>query len=111
MSPLISHLYKLGLIEAKAVFQKPTFQAGLIFARTEGILSAPESCHAIRVAIDEAMDCKQSGQSKVILFNLSGHGHFDLAAYDEYLSGKLADYEYPDEKVQEALKSLPKVSV
>jgi len=111
MSPLISKLYKLGLIEAKAVFQIPTFDAGVQFARTEGILPAPESCHAIRVAIDEALECKKKGQSKVILFNLSGHGHFDLAAYDEYLSGKLADYEYPDEKVQEALKTLPKVSV
>jgi tryptophan synthase beta chain len=111
MSPLISYLYKQKLIEAKAVFQKPTFQSGVQFARTEGILPAPESCHAIRVAIDEALACKESGQSKVILFNLSGHGHFDLAAYDEYLSGKLADYEYPDEKVKEALATLPKVSV
>lgn len=111
MSPLISYLYKNNLIEAKAVFQIPTFQAGVQFARTEGILAAPESCHAIRVAIDEALECKKTGQSKVIVFNLSGHGHFDLAAYDEYLSGKLADYEYPDEKVREALKTLPKVSV
>jgi tryptophan synthase beta chain len=111
MSPLVSYLYKQNLIEAKAVFQKPTFQAGVQFARTEGILPAPESCHAIRVAVDEALECKERGQSKVILFNLSGHGHFDLAAYDEYLSGKLADYEYPDEKVKEALTTLPKVSV
>jgi tryptophan synthase beta chain len=111
MSPLISHLYSLGLIEAKAVFQIPTFQAGVQFARTEGILPAPESCHAIRVAMDEALACKQSGQSKVILFNLSGHGHFDLSAYDEYLSGKLADYEYPEAKIKEALKDLPKVSL
>jgi tryptophan synthase beta chain len=111
MSPLISHLYNLGLIEAKAVFQVPTFQAGVQFARTEGILPAPESCHAIRVAIDEALACKESGQSKVILFNLSGHGHFDLSAYDEYLSGRLADYEYPEAKIKEALTSLPKVSI
>ncbi len=111
MSPLISYLYDQKLIEAKAVFQKPTFEAGVQFARTEGILPAPESCHAIRVAVDEALACKQSGQSKTILFNLSGHGHFDLSAYDEYLSGKLADYEYPDEKVKEALQSLPKVTV
>jgi tryptophan synthase beta chain len=111
MSPLISKLYDLKFIEAKAVFQKPVFQAGVQFARTEGILPAPESCHAIRVAIDEALACKESGQSKVIAFNLSGHGHFDLSAYDEYLSGKLADYEYPDEKVKEALKTLPKVTV
>jgi len=109
MAPLISHLYKLKLIEAKAVFQRPTFEAGIQFARTEGILPAPESDHAIRVAIDEALKCKESGESKVILFNLSGHGHFDLSSYDEYLSGKLVDYEYPDEKVKEALASLPKV--
>jgi tryptophan synthase beta chain len=111
MSPLISHLYNLGIIEAKAVFQIPTFQAGVQFARTEGILPAPESCHAIRVAIDEALACKESGQSKIILFNLSGHGHFDLSAYDEYLSGKLADYEYPETKIKEALLTLPKVSI
>jgi tryptophan synthase beta chain len=111
MSPLISHLYKLGLIEAKAVFQIPTFQAGVQFARTEGILPAPESCHAIRVAMDEALACKEKGQSKVILFNLSGHGHFDLSAYDEYLNGKLADYEYPEAKIKEALLTLPKVSI
>ena len=111
MAPLISYLYKNDLIEARAVFQKPTFQAGVQFARTEGIIPAPESNHAIRIAIDEALACKASGQSKVILFNLSGHGHFDLAAYDEYLAGKLMDYEYPDEKVKEALKTLPKVSV
>lgn len=111
MSPLVSYLYKNKLIEAKAVFQKPIFEAGVQFARTEGILPAPESNHAIKVAIDEALACKESGQSKVILFNLSGHGHFDLSSYDTYLSGKLADYEYPDEKVQEALKTLPQVSV
>jgi tryptophan synthase beta chain len=109
MSPLISYLYDKKLIEAKAVFQIPTFAAGIQFARTEGILPAPESNHAIRVAIDEALSCKESGQSKTILFNLSGHGHFDLAAYDEYLSGRLADYEYPEDKIKEALKSLPKV--
>jgi tryptophan synthase beta chain len=111
MSPLISYLYKNNLIEAKAVFQKPVFEAGVQFARIEGILPAPESNHAIRVAIDEALACKETGQSKVILFNLSGHGHFDLAAYDEYLAGKLVDYEYPSDKVKEALKTLPKVSV
>jgi tryptophan synthase beta chain len=111
MSPLVSLLYKLKLIEAKAVFQVPTFQAGIQFARTEGILPAPESCHAIRVAIDEALAAKKSGDSRVILFNLSGHGHFDLASYDEYLSGRLADYEYPEEKIKEALLTLPKVTL
>jgi tryptophan synthase beta chain len=111
MSPLLSYLHKNQLIEARAVFQTPVFEAGVLFARTEGILPAPESSHAIRAAIDEALFCKESGESKVILFNLSGHGHFDLAAYDEFLSGKLTDYEYPDDKVKEALKTLPKVSI
>jgi tryptophan synthase beta chain len=111
MSPLISHLYNLNIIEAKAVFQIPTFQVGVQFARTEGILPAPESCHAIRVAVDEALACKESGESKTILFNLSGHGHFDLSSYDEYLSGRLRDYEYPEEKIKEALRTLPKVSI
>jgi len=99
--------YKLGLIEARAVFQIPTFDAGLQFIRTEGIIPAPESCHAIRVAIDEALRCKESGEQKTILFNLSGHGHFDMASYEMYLSGKLQDYEFPDHEVQEALKKLP----
>ena len=111
MSPLISLLYKLKLIEAKAVFQRATFEAGVLFSRTEGILPAPESNHAIRVAIDEAMACNKTGEAKTILFNLSGHGHFDLASYDEYHSGKLPDYEYPDEKIKEALLTLPKVSI
>jgi tryptophan synthase beta chain len=111
MSPLVSALYHHKLIEAKAVKQIPTFQAGVLFARTEGILPAPESNHAIRVAIDEALACKESGQSKVILFNLSGHGHFDLSSYDEYHSGKLADFEYPEAKVKEALTTLPKVTI
>ncbi len=109
MSPLVSHLHKLGVIEARAVPQMATFEAGLTFARTEGIISAPETNHAIRVAIDEALKCKQSGQSKVILFNHSGHGHFDMAAYESYLSGKLTDYAYPEDMVKEALKSLPEV--
>jgi tryptophan synthase beta chain len=111
MSPLVSALYHQKYIEAKAVFQIPTFEAGVLFARTEGILPAPESNHAIRVAIDEALQAKQEGQSKVILFNLSGHGHFDLSAYDEYHNGRLSDFEYPADKVQEALKSLPKVEL
>jgi len=109
MAPIVSHLYKLGLIEAKAVHQVPTFEAGVIFARTEGIITAPEPCHDLRVAIDEALECKESGESKTILIAHSGHGHFDLSAYDEYLSGRLQDYEYPEEKVKEALASLPKV--
>ncbi|MGD0795822.1 MAG: TrpB-like pyridoxal phosphate-dependent enzyme [Dehalococcoidales bacterium] len=109
MAPLISHLHKLGIIEARAVPQVATFEAGVTFARTEGIISAPETNHAIRVTIDEALKCKQSGESKVILFNHSGHGHFDMAAYEAYLAGKLSDYAYPEDMVREALKSLPEV--
>ena len=109
MAPIICHLRKLGLIEATAVPQMATFEAGVTFARSEGILSAPETNHAIRVTIDEALKCKQTGESKTILLAHSGHGHFDLAAYDAYLSGKLEDYDYPEEKVKEALASLPQV--
>jgi tryptophan synthase beta chain len=110
MSPLVSHLVKLGFIEARAVQQLATFEAGITFARTEGFVSAPETNHAIRVAIDEAIKCRETGQAKTILLAHSGHGHFDMAAYEQYLSGKLSDYEYPEEKVKEALSSLPKVS-
>ncbi|MDP2935362.1 MAG: TrpB-like pyridoxal phosphate-dependent enzyme, partial [Dehalococcoidia bacterium] len=109
MAPLLSAVYKQGLMEAVAVHQRPTFQAAIEFARSEGIIPAPESAHAIRVAIDEALKCKESGEKKVIAFNLSGHGHFDLGAYDAYLNGKLEDYSYPREKVEEALAHLPKV--
>jgi tryptophan synthase beta chain len=89
--------------------QLATFEAGVKFARTEGIISAPEVNHAIRVTIDEALKCRESGESKTILLAHSGHGHFDMAAYDAYLSGKLEDYEYPEEKVKEALAHLPEV--
>jgi tryptophan synthase beta chain len=109
MAPLICHLHKLGFVEAKAVPQLATFEAGITFARTEGIISAPETNHAIRAVIDEALKCKESGESKVILFNHSGHGHFDMAAYESYLTGKLQDYAYPEDMVKEALKSLPVV--
>ncbi|MBU2536756.1 MAG: TrpB-like pyridoxal phosphate-dependent enzyme [Chloroflexota bacterium] len=110
MAPIVSHLYKLGLIEARAEHQKAVFEAGVQFARTEGIITGPEPCHDLRVAIDEALKCKESGEAKTILIAHSGHGHFDLAAYDEYLSGRMQDYAYPEEKVKEALKHLPKVS-
>jgi tryptophan synthase beta chain len=109
MAPIVSHLHRLGFIEAVAVPQLATFEAGVTFARTEGIISAPETNHAIRVTIDEALKCKESGESKVILLAHSGHGHFDMAAYESYLSGKLMDYDYPEEMVKEALKSLPEV--
>ncbi len=108
-APILCHLYKLGLIEAQAVNQLTTFAAGIQFARTEGIISAPETNHAIRVTIDEALKCKETGEAKTILLAHSGHGHFDMAAYDAYLSGKLTDYEYPIEKVREALSTLPKI--
>ncbi|MDD5081884.1 MAG: TrpB-like pyridoxal phosphate-dependent enzyme [Dehalococcoidales bacterium] len=109
MAPIISHLYKLGFVEARAEYQIPVFEAGIKFARTEGIIPAPEPSHAIKVVIDEANACKQAGQSKTILLTLSGHGNFDMGAFDEYLSGKLQDYEYPAEKVKEALSHLPQV--
>jgi tryptophan synthase beta chain len=110
IAPIITHLVKHGLIEARAVPQLATFEAGVQFARTEGFISAPETNHAIRVVIDEALKCKREGKSKTILLAHSGHGHFDMAAYDQYLSGKLQDYDYPEEKVKEALAQLPQVS-
>jgi len=109
MAPIICHLHRLGLVEARAVHQIPTFEAGVQFARAEGIISAPETDHAIRVGIDEALKCRESGESKIILIAHSGHGHVDMAAYDAYFSGKLEDYEYPEAKIKEALADLPKV--
>jgi tryptophan synthase beta chain len=109
MSPLVSLLKDHGDIEARSVHQRASFAAGVQFARAEGILPAPEPTHAIRVAIDEALDAKARGEEKVILFNLCGHGHFDLAAYEKYLNGTLEDYEYPAEAVAAALERLPKV--
>jgi tryptophan synthase beta chain len=103
MSPQVSLLKENGFIEARSVHQIPCFEAGVLFARTEMILPAPESTHAIRAAIDIALEAKKSDEKKVILFNLSGHGHFDLSSYEAYLSGKLEDYEYPAKEVEEAL--------
>ena len=111
MAPSLSAFYDAGLIEAVAVKQKPTFEAAIQFARTEGILPAPESAHAIRTAMDEALDAKKKGEKRVILFNLSGHGHFDLGDYEAFLNGKLDEYEYPAEAVQAAMSDLPKVSI
>jgi tryptophan synthase beta chain len=111
MAPSISALFDAGHIEAVAVKQVETFEAAIQFARAEGIVPAPESAHAIRAAIDEALDAKTKGEKRVILFNLSGHGNFDMAAYEAYLSGKLEDYEYPAEAVQEAMKDLPQVQL
>ncbi len=111
MAPIVCKLYDEGVIEAVAVQQNPVFAAAVQFARTEGIVPAPESAHAIRVAIDEAVKAKAAGEKKVILFNLSGHGHFDLAGYRQYFAGELQDYEYPHEEVEKAIAELPKVAV
>ena len=109
MAPIICHLLNLGLVEARAVHQLATFEAGVTFARNEGIISAPETDHAIRATIDEAIKCRETGEAKTILLAHSGHGHVDMAAYEAYFAGKLKDYEYPEHKIEEALKELPKV--
>lgn len=109
MAPSVSALVEHGDVEARAVHQLATFDAAVRFARAEGILPAPETAHAIRVVIDEALQCKESGQKKVIAFNLSGHGHFDMGAFDAYFKGELEDFEYPEEAVAEAMAELPAV--
>ena len=111
MAPHICALYDHGDIEAVALDQVATFEGALMFTKAEGIIPAPESAHAVRAAIDEALRCKAEGVSRVIAFNLSGHGHFDLAAYDEYLKGNLVQYEYPEEKIKEAMQHLPTVKL
>lgn len=108
-SGLVSRAYHDGLISARAVHQTDVFKAAIQFAKSELILPAPESAHAIKVAIDEALKCKETGTAKNILFCLSGHGNFDLSAYDEYVSGKLEDCEYPDELLGEGFKTLPQI--
>ncbi|MCH7511967.1 MAG: TrpB-like pyridoxal phosphate-dependent enzyme [Chloroflexi bacterium] len=107
MAPLICQLHEAGLIEAKAYHQITCFDAAVQFARSEGIIPAPETSHAIRAAIDEALEAKEAGESRVILFNLSGHGYFDMGSYDKYFSGELEDYAYPAEAVAEAMKAVP----
>ncbi|MDE3057750.1 MAG: TrpB-like pyridoxal phosphate-dependent enzyme [Bacteroidota bacterium] len=111
MSPSVSALVNHGDVEARAVKQLETFEAAVQFSRAEGIIPAPESAHAVRAAIDEALKAKQSGEKEVIAFNLSGHGHFDMTAYEQYLRGKLEDYEYPAAAIDEAMHHLPKVTV
>ncbi|MCH7611137.1 MAG: TrpB-like pyridoxal phosphate-dependent enzyme [Chloroflexi bacterium] len=111
MAPIVSALHDRGIIEAVAVSQLPVFEAAVQFARAEGIIPAPESAHAVRVAIDEALRAKEEGTAKVIAFNLSGHGHFDMAAYDAYNKGELEDYEYPAEEVEKAVQLLPEVEL
>jgi tryptophan synthase beta chain len=109
MAPVMSQLHEEGIVEAQAFHQNGVFEAAVLFARHEGILPAPETAHAIRAAIDEALKAKEAGQERVILFNLSGHGHFDMQAYDAYLSGQLQDYEYPADAVAAAQQRLPQV--
>jgi tryptophan synthase beta chain len=109
MAPLVSLVKEHGWIEARSVHQLASFEAGVRFARSEGILPAPEPTHAIKAAIDEALAAKAAGEAKVILFNLCGHGHFDLSAYQRFLDGSLEDYEYPAERVAEALAAIPRV--
>jgi tryptophan synthase beta chain len=108
-SALVSQLYDEGLLCALAIPQLETFQAGELFAKTQGIIPAPESCHAIAAAVREARRCAETGEAKTLLFNLSGHGHFDMSAYDRYFKGELEDFDYPDEAIQASLSHLPKV--
>ena len=109
-APLLCQLVHEKVIEARAYAQNPVFEAARLFAETEGIIPAPETAHAIRAAVDEALVCKETGQAKCIVFNLSGHGHFDLAAYDAFLEGQLKDIELdPDEMIKKALANLPKI--
>lgn len=107
MAPLVSHVVNLGLAEPRAVHQLACLEAGLQFARTEGILPAPEADHAVKATIDEALRCKEEGVSRTIVFNLSGHGHFDMQAYLDYQEGKLKDMEYSQEDLKKALAELP----
>jgi tryptophan synthase beta chain len=110
MAPMVSHLLNLGLIEAVAYHQVESFKAGVDFARVEGVLPAPEANHAIKGAIDEALKAKEAGEGRVILFNLCGHGHFDMQAYADYFAGKLTDQSYAEADLQAALSHLPKVA-
>ena len=110
MAPLVSHIKELGLIEARAYAQRACFEAGVQFARAEGIVPAPEANHAVRGAIDEALVCKRDGTPRAILFNLCGHGHFDMQAYTDYFAGKLSDHEYDESELAMALAGLPAVA-
>lgn len=108
-APLLCALVEERVIKARAYTQNPVFEAAVLFARHEGIIPAPETAHCVKAAIDEALKCKETGEEKAILIGFSGHGHFDLAAYETYLHGELRDYTYPEEKIQEALKDLPQI--
>ena len=109
-SPSLSQLVHEGVIEARAYHQLPCFEAAVQFARTEGIIPAPETAHAVRAAIDVALEAREAGERRVVLFNLSGHGHFDMGAYEAYFAGQLQDYAYPQEKIDAALAGLPVVA-
>jgi tryptophan synthase beta chain len=108
-SPIVCKLYHDGYLKARAIYQNDAFEAAELFARTEGLVLAPETAHCVKPAIDQALECKKTGEEKIILFNASGHGNFDMAAYDQYHEGKLPDYEYPAELVKQSLANLPKV--
>jgi len=110
-APLLSLLVHDKIMEARAYPQTPVFESAITFARTEGIIPAPETAHCVHAAIDEALQCKATGEEKCIVIAFSGHGHFDLTAYDAFLGGKLEDYVYPDEKIHEAIAGIPKVTV
>jgi tryptophan synthase beta chain len=109
-APLLCLLVHEGVIEARAYPQNPVFDAARLFAQTEGIIPAPETAHALKAAVDEAVRCRETGEAKVIVLNFSGHGHFDLAAYDAYLEKKLEDFELPEELIKKALEDLPRFS-
>ena len=109
MAPLVSHVKELGLIEARSYAQTAVFEAGVRFARAEGIVPAPEANHAVKATIDEALRCKQEGKAQTILFNLCGHGHFDMQAYTDYFAGKLVDHSYDEGEIAMALAGLPSV--
>jgi pyridoxal-phosphate dependent TrpB-like enzyme len=109
-SPLLSKLVNEKEVEAVAYHQNECYEAAVTFAKTEGLVAAPETSHAIKAAIVEAEKCKETGESKTIVFNYSGHGNFDLAGYDKYMAGELTDYEYPTEAIEKSLEKLPKVT-
>jgi tryptophan synthase beta chain len=110
MAPLVSHVYELGLVEAISIPQKECFAGALDFARMEGIVPAPEPTHAIAAAVREALACKESGEEKVILTALCGHGHLDLASYDKYLNGEMVDADLSDDVIAQAMKSVPVIN-
>jgi tryptophan synthase beta chain len=110
MAPMLSHLTDLGHIDPRAYHQTQCFEAGLQFAKAEGILPAPEANHAVKAVLDEALRCKQEGTARTILFNLCGHGNFDMQAYRDYLDGKLVDLEYDEGEMAMALSGLPSVA-